>query len=343
MRLDRRPLLDTRGDAALYVRRSEEARVERSLDAGLNVLVHGTHGSGRTSLLRHVQWVGRADGGSPKASSLHRVSVSSVVTPDELLKRLLTSVAGPGDPGENDVLDLVEMLRAAVEERGVRQTFVLDDVTPALGRAVFGALRDEVWTIDASWLVTCLTSDADSLLLPPVDSFFEVVLPLAPLSAERCSDLVRRRLGDEAVRLVDRDREVGVEVLAEMAGGHPRRLVDLVREVVVDGTSLDELQARSERVESLQRAVSPGARALADEVDAWGPSGPSDAKLQARLGLSRPRLVALFHELSEGGLVEEVTAPSDGPGRPRLLYRPVRTPGRPGNDDPGGARWATSS
>ena len=57
--------------------------------------------------------------------------------------RLLTEVVGPGDVKDSDTLGLVEMLREAVEERGVRRTFVLDDVTPALGRALFGALLDD--------------------------------------------------------------------------------------------------------------------------------------------------------------------------------------------------------
>ena len=335
MRLDRRPLLDTRGDASLYVERPEDGRVARSLEAGLSVLVHGTHGSGRTSLLRHVQWLARQRDASSAASSLHRVSAGGVATPDELLTRLLTVVVGPGNAGESDTLDLVEMLRAAVEERGARRTFLVDDVNPTLGRALFGALRDEVWTVNASWLVTCLTSDVNSLLLPPVDSFFEVVLPLSGMSVAAGSDLVLRRLEDVEVRSFD--RESGF-VLAELAGGNPRRLVDLVREVVVDEMTVDALRARDERVEHLRRAVSPGARALAEEVDAWGPTGPSDATLQARFGLSRPRLAALFRELVEGGLVEEVVATSSGPGRPRLVYQPVRPADQPTSTDVGSVR-----
>lgn len=320
MRLDRRPLLDTRGDAALYVPRSADRRTESSLGLGLNVLVHGSHGSGRTSLGRHVQWLARQpaeDGGSTRV--VHRLSAASVTSAEELLGRLLTAVEGPGNTGESDALDMVEKLRKAVHEGGRHPLFVLDDVTSALGRALFGVLRDEVWAIEASWLVTCLTSDVDALLLPPVDAFFEVVIPLADSDRGFYLDMVRRRLDGEPVPFGMDESEWNA--LFDIAGNRPRKLLDLVRAVVVDGEDVQHLLSRSDRLDHLQHSLGPQLFALLEELDTYGPAGPSEEYLQARMGLSRPRLAKLFHELRDRGLVEETTAPSDGPGRPRVLYR----------------------
>lgn len=320
MRLDRRPLLDTRGDAALYVERLADRRTRSSLDLGLNVLVHGSHGSGRTSLGRHLQWLARQPGedGSP-TRTVHRVSAASATSAGELLGWLLTAAAGPGNAGESDALDMVEMLRQVIHEGGGRPLFVLDDVPPALGRALFGALRDEVWTVEASWLVTCLTSDVGALLLPPVDAFFEVVIPLADSDPGFYLEMVSRRLDGEPVSFSMEGSEWND--LFDMAGNHPRKLLDLVRAVVVDGESMQHLLIRSDRLDHLQHSLGPQLFALMEELDTYGPAGPSEEYLQRRMGLSRPRLAKLLHDLRDRGLVEETTAPSDGPGRPRVLYR----------------------
>lgn len=328
MRLDRRPLLDTRGDAALYVERLADRRTRSSLDLGLNVLVHGSHGSGRTSLGRHLQWLARqpAEGGE-STRTVHRLSAASVTSAEELLGRLLTAVTGPGNAGESDALDMVEMLRQAAHEGGGRPLFVLDDVTTALGRALFGALRDEVWAVEASWLVMCLTSDVDALLMPPVDAFFEVVIPLADSGRGFYLDMVSRRLDGESVPFSMEGSEWNA--LVDMAGNHPRRLLDLVRAVVVDGESVQHLLIRSDRLDHLQHSLDPQLFALLEELDTYGPAGPSEEYLQQRMGLSRPRLAKLLHDLRDRGLVEETTAPSDGPGRPRVLYRTLPVPAEP--------------
>ena len=196
---------------------------------------------------------------------------------------------------------------------------VVDDVTPTLGRSLFGSLRDELWTIDAGWMVTCLTSDVDVLLLPPVDTFFETVVETGEMSSQACVEMARRRLGtDDQVPALLSDADL--QVLTEAARHRPRRLLDLVRSAVVDGESVTALVARG-RVDSRLETLTPGGLSLFYEVETAGALGPSDPSVQARSGLSRPRLVQLFHELRDAGLVDEVTAPSDGPGRPRVLYR----------------------
>ena len=53
MQLSGRPLLDNSADQALFVGRDDAlARIERSLRSGLNCLVVGQPGSGKSSLVR---------------------------------------------------------------------------------------------------------------------------------------------------------------------------------------------------------------------------------------------------------------------------------------------------
>lgn len=332
MRLDHRPLLDTRGDVALYVESGDDARVLRSLSMGLNVLVHGERAMGRTSLVRHAQWRLRQRGGDVPTVPAHYVSAASTTTTDDVLVRLLALVEDRDGAGERTVLrhettlDLVETLRRVVARQDHRPVFILDDVTVSLGRSLFGSLRDELWTVGATWLVTCLTSETDALVLPPVDAFFEAVVRMAGMDDATFARMLRLRTGaDEGAEhlLADLDEggnlEGGISSLASLARGRPRHFLDLARRVVVDGEDLDDL-LDSTLGDSLWR-LSHGALALFREVELAGALGPSDPRVQARAGLSRPRLVQLFHELRDAGLVREVTAPPDGPGRPKVLYR----------------------
>ena len=68
--LSGRPLLDTPQDAHLFVDREAEVRsVLSSTGAGLNTIVFGAKGIGKTSFLRYLLWSLREHGQAPDASS----------------------------------------------------------------------------------------------------------------------------------------------------------------------------------------------------------------------------------------------------------------------------------
>lgn len=331
VRLDRRPLLDTRTDAPLFVGRvAEVTRLGRSVRLGLNTVVYGGRGSGKTSLLRHTAWLLRgAETSEPDAWRFVHATAADVEDPEQLLHRLTRSVAGTSaaiGPVDPDPLALLERLAAALapptglEDLTTRTVVVLDDLSAALGRTLFGALRDELWRLGITWVVACPDSDIDTLLLPPVDAFFETVIPLAGLDVDDAMTMVRRRLASAGAaygEVSDRD----LRQLAGVSKGNPRQMVDLVRAVVVDGVPVAALLGRLSTRNARLHTVSRGAAALAEELDTRGAVSPSDSALQRRMSVSRPRLVKLFGELRDAGLAEEFPAAPDGPGRPRVLYR----------------------
>jgi len=64
--LSGRPLLDTRPDSELFVDRVEEmSRVRAALNHGLNCLVVGERGSGKTSFMRALMFQSRQAGDQP--------------------------------------------------------------------------------------------------------------------------------------------------------------------------------------------------------------------------------------------------------------------------------------
>lgn len=327
LRLDRRPLLDTGPDAELFVgREAELTRLRRAVELGLNALVVGESGMGTSSLLRHLAWSMR----SSKLSSPIQVGAAGAEDVPALLRGVLRRVAGDeaaavAQVGALDAAALLDRLARALPAGAV---VLLDDLPVGLGRALFGSLRDEVWRLDARWVVGTTSAAADDVLRPPVDAFFENVVRLGPLSASEARKMLRRR----GVELAKAD----VAALSELADGVPRRLVDLARALVEDGRTPAELAAESEARARRLAGVSDSARALVSALHDLGASSPSDPALQQRMQVTRPRLVALFSELSDAGLVAEATADRAGstkPGRPRQRWVLTGTVGAPVHAD----------
>src|SRR5664279_332480 len=96
MHLSGRPLLDNTGDQRLFVgRQGELERIELSLRSGLNCLLVGDPGSGKTSLVRSVMYRSHeADG----ATGFSYVRANAARTAADLLTAVLEAVrSGPAD------------------------------------------------------------------------------------------------------------------------------------------------------------------------------------------------------------------------------------------------------
>src|SRR6478609_4845027 len=92
MRLSARPLLDNTADQALFVGRDAQLRaIEGSLRSGLNCLVAGEPGSGKTSLVRAAMF---ASLGDPIHFSYARAGTARSVA--DLLTAVLNAIPAPG-------------------------------------------------------------------------------------------------------------------------------------------------------------------------------------------------------------------------------------------------------
>ena len=254
----------------------------------------------------------------------------------DLLGAVLAAVRKPGRPAEvvaavmpapTVSLDLLDDLAREIgevrrAEPGAIPVVVVEDVLATAGSEAFGALRDEVWELDARWLVTTSTSQVSGWVRPPAEVFFETRVDLGPLTAHEAAEFLRRRmeLGDPT----------GVESSAELiaaatdaARETPRRLLDLARELAagsaVGGARLNALAGLEARAAAIAELSRP-ARMLVQELEALGWSSASDERLLARVGWTRPRVIQVMAELEDRGLVD-MREESTGRGRPRKLYR----------------------
>ena len=319
MQLSGRPLLDTDADQALFVGREEIlGRIDGSLRTGLNCLVIADPGGGKTSLVRALMF--RTLKSDPPLRVTY-ARANGARSAGDLLSSVLAALRVEA-PVQSSALDLLDVLATAIvtddDSAAGNRVIVVEDVAGDAGTELFGALRDEVWQIEAQWLVTTSTAQAPSLLRPPADVFFETRIQLGALPLEQAVELVRRRLDlpatadvSDLVEAVDSARET------------PRRLVEVARELsaepAVGGLLLTTVVGRKARTAALEQVSRP-ARMLATELEALGWASASDERLLARMGWTRPRVVQVVAELESGGLVQ-MRAENTGRGRPRKLYR----------------------
>ncbi len=355
MQLSGRPLLDTAADQRLFVGRTGELeRIERSFGSGLNCLVVGAPGSGKTSLVRAVMYRAHRAG---RPGRMYYVRAGQARTAAELLTAVSAAVGGrpaaviaAGGPDPAALLDeLADVLAGADGDsrRGGAQVpvLVVDDVSGAAGSQLFGALRDEVWQLGWSWLVTTSPAQATDLVRPPADVFFETRIELGPMEPRELADLLGRRLqgsaedaaggpagdrsdrpGPPAARTAgDRGAADRVAAVLPARPDTPRRALEAARELVTAPTvgpaGLTRAQEHLARAAALERSSRP-ARMLAEELEAIGWAGASDERLLDRLGWTRTRVIQVIGELRDRGLVQ-VREERTGRGRPRKLFRVV--------------------
>lgn len=336
--LSGRPLRDTRRDRALFVDREQTIDLsEKTLRNGGNVLLVGSRGSGKSSLLRMIAHRlgederralivdGRAAASTEEFLGLlrDRLGAWATVPLGEAGAAVASAAAGflaaPQlvlRPTPSDTQALLAQLREIARTLPAeREAIVLVDEMPSPQSAhtLFGRLRDELWELPLVWLVTADERDVGLYREPPADAFWQRVVTIPELDENAGAELLRRRLGEEQLP------EPVVQQLIAAADGNPRRLITLAYDVVVEGAEPSALLKRDgELQERIENLPEPAKRLLA-EVEANGAASPSDEGLLKKLGWTRSRASQVFRELEQQGLVRALERPGTR-GRPRRLY-----------------------
>jgi hypothetical protein len=315
-RLSGRPLLDTRADAALFVdRRPELDRLDRAASEGLNVLVSGPRGIGKTSLLRFA-----AHGRRITGQEVAVLEASSLTEPAPFLAAVAGVLGAITPTGQVSAADLVATLSRLPPEPAAPRVLAVDGLAPAVAQSVFGQLRDELWRAPLTWFVSCADVDEPTFLRPPADAFFDTTVRLPALSDDDMHDLLRRRATVEELS------DKAVTEVVGLAAGVPRRAIDLARHLLLapregDGvtSSVEDVRDRLlDREQIVERLATP-ARMLLAELEAVGGASASDERLLTRLGWTRARAAQVFGELERQGLVEATDEPRPS-GRPRRVF-----------------------
>lgn len=342
MLLSQRPLAATPPDVALTITSRADAaeRIVRNVDRDRNVLVLGSRGSGRSSLLSLVEHqlrlsdrgVRRVDAGPWSDTSAFLAVLSAALGQDprrpatrtvnmveEMSYPFVRRVEVPVGVTEVDARRVVDAAREAVGESGRHIVMLVDNLGVPVARDVFGRFRDTLWAAPLTW-VAAGDRERDGYLDEPADAFWEHVEWLDGIDRGEIRELVQRRVavagrGDPDAKAFTKKL---VEELAErLAGATPREVVRACAEIAEGGGPTVAFGA----VDRLSRAQDAGGRSagvLLAELERIGrPVHAGDRELLDRVGLTRPRVVQLLTALEKAGLVERHQE-----GR-RVLYEAV--------------------
>lgn len=330
LQVSQRPLRGTAVDAELYVDRAAELeRLSRSVRLGLNSLVLGERGSGKTSLLHQF---GRRL--SEQGSNVRFVEAGGATTLVELLDVLSGSIHGSHRDKmmERALSSMAGADWAAVDvgrlrpEDGEPAVLLLDSVgDPRLIHDLFGRLRDDVWQLPITWVVSGNSGDRSRYLAPPADAFFDAVIELHEFDIEEAAELLRRRAkaapaGDPRAQTLI---AAAAAIAAQVTPRTPRNLLAAVREMVLADEDPAQWIANQSALQWRASQIGrPAAMLLAELMD-LAPISASDKRLLDRLGWTRGRAAQVFKQLEDAGLVTVTEETPTGPGRPRRLYAPL--------------------
>jgi energy-coupling factor transporter ATP-binding protein EcfA2 len=308
MELSGRPLLATRVDDALYVERGPEPRILAAVARGLNVLILGEPGSGKTSLLHHLEHqLQRAD--EPVVYLDGRRSEDLDALLDELRGRV--GVARPDPSVASPAQETLDALQGMPETR--RWVALVDCPERDVAHTLFGRLRDVVWQLPVTWVVAADGSAADAFRRPPADAFFDLVERLDGLDETQASELLIRRG-------VSRSE---AEELSSSAATSPRGVLDRARRSLLEHVAPDDIHRAELDFHRRLGQVSRAAALLAAELRGRGAVSASDGDLQRRMGWTRSRLTQVLKELEANGLATTTEAADGRAGRPRRMYEIV--------------------
>jgi biotin operon repressor/energy-coupling factor transporter ATP-binding protein EcfA2 len=329
MLLKARPLYDNLADSRLFVTPPQWDQIIHAVERRLNVLMPGPRGSGKTSLLRQAQLAMRN-----REEAVAFVDGTAVADVLELSTRVRNALGGEPSPlrsgaetaigafasVESPIAGASRQLATQLRAIGEQQpTIILLDASgaPKPVYELFGRMRDVLWQQEHRWVVAIDDKDRSTVMRPPADAFFDLVISLEAWSTNDLADLLMRRSdGNPAIDDLVRKAAIG-------ANGNPREALRALSYGVVNEE--DPSALLTERAQLLDRASGIGrapAMLMAELLDR-GQANPSDEELQASLGVTRTRLTQLFHQLQDEGLVVSESERANGPGRPRILYRPA--------------------
>lgn len=311
MQLRNRPLLLGSLDEDLYVSRPGfEQALYGALRDDRNALVIGERGSGKTTLLRRVIT------DSPEYD-FRIIEAGPVSTVHDLIRLLGRALGQPGDEqgegGGETPVDLVEALSRLPRRPGV--VLVIDGLQDSdVAYIFFGRLRDQVWNLPNTWIVTATPDEAGALRTPPADAFWSMVLQIDNMNSQEIDALLERGLDEQELKQVDAQAERPISA-------PPRHVVRWAQEVLDGHTPIDVLKLK-ERADELGRQA---AMALS-ELQALGrPAAAGDEELLRRLGWTRANASRWLSRMEAAGILRSSIGPSQGQGRPPKLYEPVRS------------------
>jgi type II secretory pathway predicted ATPase ExeA len=358
MLLRDRPLVRV-SDVGYFVANMDAVRAAmHALEHGLNVVVTGAPGTGKTSFVAQLSRLLNSDEGlRARPAATYLVPAFELANSAALIAAVAEDISGPTTrrmpPAREKAFEtLVGRLEETPSMRGriVAETDRLtNDLLQALGpdgylherapRGEGAAELDVVILVDgASRSVAAELFERYGSILEavparwvvavndplgpgqnPSSRFFDHHVHLSTLTVADAIAMTASRLEVDEVTARQRIRDVAVETLT------PRDLISMLRQSALQPSMPTQVPAgrRAEIEAQVHELGRPAAMLVAEMQARGGPVSASDELLLTRTGWGRSRASAVLNQLRREGFVTVSEEPSATGGRPRRVYELV--------------------
>lgn len=235
-----------------------------------------------------------------------------VIPPDENMKSFSITLEGNVSYGrkEVDYEFLVERLEKVVhtlQERNIQIFVIIDDVDKINSKLiwnVFRVLRDTLWDLRVSLIMSVLPEQVSEITKPPLDQFFMYRIKMKPYDQMKARELIAKRAKFAKQRL--ELEEGALARLVTDTKGNPRSLMSEMKRILESAKETSKItEAMMAEIES---SYLPELSSIERSVINYLVHNPhvsaSSEDFSRSLGVTRSRLSQILNELREKGLIQ---------------------------------------
>lgn len=336
-RFSSRPLTSYEEDKNYFVPFEEETKkIILAIETYENAIIIGDRGSGKTSLLNHISYKLADD---PKIiiiqlsslslsqfdqiTLLHRIirelrerTRSLRSKSAKVLDGIFTAMGTTPDridrekvlEEENDpyvLLRRLNVVMAELRKNQIKVCFSLDDTDKIDSKLVwqtFRSMRDEIWKLKISIIMTLLPSQVSEVTRPPLDHFFHYWIKISSFEISSIKKLIEKRM--QAINLkVPIDDDALTEIL-NRADGNPRNILEILKKLFETGST--NKITRNE-INNLGLIFTNKLPSIEKDVSNYLLQHPytsaSSQDFVKQIGVSRSRLAQILNKLKKEGLI----------------------------------------
>lgn len=204
------------------------------------------------------------------------------------------------------LLNRLSTLVNSLRKQGITLCILLDD-SDKIGSDViwstFRGIRDSLWELRISIIMTVLPNQVSEITKPPLDHFFQYWIKLKPFDKIKTKEFLKKRLTDSGI-LVEVEDDA-VDRIVEKTKGNPRSLAEIFKYIFENNPSLKIIT--KEQVENFGIPYSPSfsdiERAVFNYLIHKPYTSASSEDFVKNIGVSRSRIAQILNELKDKQLI----------------------------------------
>lgn len=200
----------------------------------------------------------------------------------------------------------LERIVHTLRNRKVEIFVLLDDTDkfhPNIVWNTFRGIRDMLWDLRVSFILTSLPDQVSELTRPPLDQFFPYWIKLKPFDEKMTKELLdkRNKYAHTQIRLNDDT----LKQIVTQTRGNPRTILSMMKNIIESGKYGNPIT--TDDIERLGLPYSFDLSKIKRDTINYLAANPnvsaSDEDFIEKMNLTRNRIVQILHELQEKGLI----------------------------------------